>query len=173
MARAIRRLWSSKSVTGKRISKIRAGRSLIVFYYRKEMAGIIDGIDDFKTDTGKMRISSPALTALDLIRYTQASAGIDSVATVLSDLGSKIDADQLALLSTQFERSIVQRLGYILDILDRRSMTQKMRKMLFTRGKPPWVELDMSEARDPLFAPVPIERDQQVACCRTPASGGR
>ena len=148
-------------VTRKRNSKIRAGRNLIVFYYRKEMAGIIDGIDDFKTDTGKMRISSPALTALDLIRYTKASAGIDNVATVLADLGSKIDADQLALLSTQFERSVIQRLGYILDILDRRSITQKMRKMLFTRGKPPWVELDRSEARDPLFAPVPIERDNR------------
>ena len=148
-------------VTRKRMPKIRTGRNLIVFYYRKEMAGISDGINDFKTDTGKMRISSPALTALDLIRYTKASAGIDHIATVLADLGSKIDADQLALLSTQFEKPVVQRLGYVLDILDWRSITQKMHNMLFAHGKPPWVELDRGEARDPLFAPEPIERDSR------------
>ena len=39
-----------------------------------------------------MKVSSPALTALDLVRYPQASGGLDNVATVLSDLGDKIDA---------------------------------------------------------------------------------
>ena len=150
-----------QAVTGKRMSSIRAGRSLIVFYYRKEMAAIMDGIEDIKTDTGRMKVSSPALTALDLMRYRKGSAGIDNVATVLSDLGSKIDADQLAFLSLRFEKPIVQRLGYMLDILDRRSITRKMHGMLSSRGKPPWTELDRAEARDPLFEPDPVERDQR------------
>ena len=148
-------------VTGKRMSRIRAGRNLIVFYYRKEMAAIMDGTEDIKTDTGRMKVSSPALTALDLLRYGKGSAGIDNVATVLSDLGSKIDSDQLAFLSLRFEKPVVQRLGYMLDILDRRSITQKMHEMLSSRGKPPWTELDRAEARDPLFAPDPVERDQR------------
>ena len=152
-------VMESQVVTGKRMSRIRAGRNLIVFYYRKDMASIADGIEDVKTDTGRMKVSSSALTALDLMRYGKGTAGIDNVATVLSDLGVKIDGDQLAFLSLSFEKSVVQRLGYMLDVLDLRSITRKMHEILMSRGKPPWTELDRAEARDPLFAPYPVERD--------------
>lgn len=148
-------------ITAKRMSKIRAGRNVIAFYYRKDIREIVDGIEETKTDTGRMKISSPALTALDLLRYGNATAGINNVATVLSDLGSKIDADQLALLSMKFEKPVVQRLGYLLDILDRRSITGKMHNALMSRGLTGWTELDRKEARDPLFAPDPAERDQR------------
>ncbi|MDE0521945.1 MAG: hypothetical protein OXH79_08320 [Boseongicola sp.] len=148
-------------VAGKRMPRIRAGRSLIVFYYRKEMAAIVDGVEDTKTDTGRMKVSSPALTALDLMRYGKGSAGIDNVATVLSDLGSRVDGDQLAFLSLRFEKPVVQRLGYMLDILDRRSITFRMHEMLMSRGKLPWTELDRGEARDPVFATDPVERDRR------------
>ncbi len=148
-------------VTAKRMSKIRAGRNVIAFYYRKDMSQVVDGIEETKTDTGCMKISSPALTALDLLRYGNATAGINNVATVLSELGSKIDADQLALLSLKFEKPVVQRLGYLLDILDRRSITRKMHNVLMARGLTGWTELDRKEAHDPLFAPDPVERDQR------------
>jgi len=46
---------------------------VIVFYFRKEMEAVTAGIEDRKTDTGTMKISSAALTALDLLRYPQAS----------------------------------------------------------------------------------------------------
>ncbi len=157
-------------VTGKRMPKISAGRNLIVSYYRKDMASIAEGIEDAKTETGRMKVSSPALTALDLMRYGQGSAGIDNVSTVLSDLGHRIDGDQLGYLSLSFEKPVVQRLGYMLDALDRRSITRKMHDMLMSRGRPPWTELDRAEARDPFFAIDPVERDQRwrVAVRRRP-----
>ena len=71
-----------------------------------------------------MKISSAALTALDLLRYPQASGGIDNVATVLSDLGQRIDPDQLATLSAQVERPIVQRLGHLLEHLGHDALTE-------------------------------------------------
>ena len=95
-------------VTAKRLPRIRAGRSLIVFYFRKDMEAVAAGIEDRKTDTGTMRISSAELTALDLLRYPQASGGIDNVTTVLSDLGQMIDPEQLATLSVRAERPVVQ-----------------------------------------------------------------
>ena len=85
-------------VSNKRLPKFRAGRNLIVFYFRKEMEAVTAGIEDRKTDTGTMKISSAALTALDLLRYPQASGGIDHVATVLSGLGGSIDPEQFAAL---------------------------------------------------------------------------
>lgn len=146
-------------VSAKRLPKIRAGRNLIVFYFRKDMEAVIAGIEDRKTDTGTMKIASAALTALDLLRYPQASGGIDNVATVLSDLAEKIDPRQLATLSATFERPVVQRLGHLVDRLGHEALTMPMLEALQARGDFPWTELDRQEARDPDFAPEPQERD--------------
>ena len=146
-------------ISAKRFPKIRVGRNLIVFYFRKELEAVTEGIGGRKTDTGTMKISSAALTALDLLRYPQASGGIDNVATVLSDLGQRIDPDQLAALSAQVERPVVQRLGHLLEHLGHDALTGPMLKTLQARGSPPWTELDRQEARDPDFAPEPRERD--------------
>jgi len=148
-------------ISPKRLPKIRAGRSMIVFYYRKDFETVAAAIEDRKTDTGTMKISSAALTALDLLRYPQASGGIDNVATVLSDLGPKIDYDQLAALSVTVERPVVQRLGHLLDRLGHADVTGPMLEALRSRGSPPWAELDRQEARDPDFTPEPQERDSR------------
>jgi hypothetical protein len=44
-----------QAVTDKRLPEIRAGQSALTFYYRKDMAAISAGIEDRKTDTGRMR----------------------------------------------------------------------------------------------------------------------
>ncbi|EHK55617.1 type IV toxin-antitoxin system AbiEi family antitoxin domain-containing protein [Allomesorhizobium alhagi] len=157
-------------VTPKRLPKIKAGRNLIVFYYRKDIAAVQSGIEDRKTDTGKMKISSPALTALDLLRYPQAAGGIDNVATVLTDLGEKIDPFQLAALSDAAERPVVQRLGHLLERLGHADRADPMRAALMARGAAPWTELDRHETRDPDFTPAPQEHDDRwrVVVRRTP-----
>jgi predicted transcriptional regulator of viral defense system len=157
-------------ITGKRMPKIKAGRNLIVFYYRKDIAAVEAGIEDRKTDTGRMKISSPALTALDLLRYPQAAGGIDNVATVLMDLAEKIVPTQLAALSEATERPVVQRLGHLLDRLGHADRTTPMHAALTARGAAPWTELDRQEARDPDFTPEPRERDDRwhVIVRRTP-----
>ena len=146
-------------VTAKRLPRIRAGRSMIAFYFRKDMEAVTAGIEDRKTETGTMKISSAALTALDLLRYPQASGGMDNVATVLSDLGRRIDREQLATLSVVVERPVVQRLGYLLDHLGYDELTGPMLEALRARGSLPWTELDRQGAQDPDFAPEPRQRD--------------
>ena len=146
-------------VTAKRLPRIRAGRSMIAFYFRKNMKAVAAGMEDRETDTGTMKFSSGALTALDLLRYPQASGGMDNAATVLSELGRKIDPEELAALSAVVERPVVQRLGYLLDHLGHDGSTGPMLKALLARGSLPWTELDRREALDPDFAPEPRQRD--------------
>ena len=146
-------------ISAKRLPRIRAGRNLIVFYFRKNVEAITAGAEGRKTDTGTMRISSAALTALDLLRYPQASGGIDNIATVLSDLGQKIDPEQLATLSALVERPVVQRLGHLLERLGHDALTGSMLESLQARGSLPWTELDRQEVRDSDFAPEPQQRD--------------
>ena len=106
-----------------------------------------------------LAISSAALTALDLLRYPQASGGIDSVATALSDLGQKIDSEQLGRLSALVERPVVQRLGHLLEHLGHDARTGPMLGSLRARGSLPWTELDRREVRGPDFEPEPRRRD--------------
>ena len=146
-------------ITAKRLPRIRAGRSMIVFYFRKDMDAVTAGIEDRKTDTGTMKVSSAALTALDLLRYPQASGGIDNIATVLSDLRQEIDPEQLAALSAVVERPVVQRLGNLLDHFDHDVLTEPMLEALRARGSLPWTELDRKGSQDPDFAPEPRQRD--------------
>lgn len=125
------------------------------------MAAVLGGIEERKTDTGSMKISTPELTVLDLLRYPQAAGGIDNVATVLSDLGSKLDGHKLAALSATTERPVIQRLGHLLDRLGHGDRTEPMLAVLNKRGVTPWTELDRKEAHDPDFAPEPLERDSR------------
>ena len=146
-------------ISAKRLPKIRAGRNLIVFYFRKNVEAMTAGTERRKTDTGTMRISSAALTALDLLRYPQASGGIDNVATVLSDLGQRIDPEQLGTLAALVERPVVQRLGYLLEHLGHDALTGSMLETLRAPGSLPWAELDPQEVRDPDFELEPQQRD--------------
>ncbi|MBI2716204.1 MAG: type IV toxin-antitoxin system AbiEi family antitoxin [Rhizobiales bacterium] len=148
-------------VAGKRLPKIHAGRNMIVFYYRKDMRAVASGLEDHKTDTGTMKISTVELTALDLLRYPQAAGGIDNIATVLTDLEPKIDAAKLAALSQKAERPVAQRLGYLLDRLGHQERTEPMHAALKARGSLTWTELDRRESRDPDFAPEPAERNDR------------
>lgn len=148
-------------VAEKRLPEMQVGRSSISFYYRKELESVSSGIVDHKTDTGSMKISSVELTALDLLRYPRAAAGLDNIATVLADLGGKISPETLARLSRPFQKSVVQRLGYLLDRLGYAESTKPMLRELVESELPSWVELDPEELSDPRLAPSPIERDKR------------
>lgn len=148
-------------VTDKRLPDIEAGRTRIVFSYRKDMAAVAAGIEDRKTQSGYMKLSSPELTALDLVRYPQSGAGLDNIATVLSELAERLQPEKLASLSSAFEKAVVQRLGHLLGRLGHSQIAEAMFAALSARGRLPWVELDPKQAGDPDLSPPPSARDER------------
>jgi len=75
-----------------------------------------DFITQQKTDAGYINISSPALTALDLVFYTDRIGGINRATTVLSELAYELEPDALARTAQDFpQTTTVQRLGYLLE----------------------------------------------------------
>ena len=148
-------------VTDKRLPKIRAGRSVIAFYYRKDMNKIADSLEECKTEAGFIKVSSIELTMLDLLRYPHAGAGLDNIATVISDLGSKVDPHKLAALSAVFERTVIQRLGYLLDTLGFGERTGALRETLCQFRSLPWTELEPARVADRAFKPESPERDKR------------
>lgn len=69
-----------------------------------------------KSPAGYFNISSPELTAIDLIAY-MAISGINRCATVIEELIEFIDSQKLFETALRFKvLSVLQRLGYLLDV---------------------------------------------------------
>jgi predicted transcriptional regulator of viral defense system len=68
------------------------------------------------TKTGSVSVSSPELTALDLLLYQKEIGGLSRAGTVLEELVEEMDFDKITPDFLQlFPATAIQRLGYLLD----------------------------------------------------------
>lgn len=80
------------------------------------------GIIKRKTVNGYINISSPELTAVDLVSYYKQAGGINRVAEVLFELAEKMDAGAMKeILCDSVPVAVLQRLGFLLDEIVGRS----------------------------------------------------
>jgi len=78
----------------------------------------IRNIIEKKSDAGIFKISSPALTAVDLIHHQSKLGGLNRLFTIIEELSEEItDSDLNDLLTWYPHRSTLQRLGFILEEL--------------------------------------------------------
>jgi len=76
------------------------------------------GIIERKTDTGYVKLSSPELTAIDLLVYFNRIGSINRIATVLTELVEEFKQSSLKkILHMDHPLAVLQRLGYILEIV--------------------------------------------------------
>lgn len=109
---------SFQIITSKRIKrKLKFGRINISCVYKKSFKNL--PIQKITVSTGYLKISSPELTAIDLLIYSNNSGGLNHIATVLTELVDAIDPEKLIALAKQLDQNIwFQRLGYILEKID-------------------------------------------------------
>jgi predicted transcriptional regulator of viral defense system len=69
------------------------------------------------TPTGTMAISTPEVTALDLVQFPACGAGLSNVCTVLGDMLDEklLDLTVLAGLAPSYPRAVRQRAGWLLE----------------------------------------------------------
>lgn len=95
---------------------IRCGHIYITFIQNNQCAQT--PIQQIKTRTGYMKVSTPEVTAMDLLKYVRQSGGISRVATVLDELAESLSPDALVELAGHSEEHTwVHRLGFLLDEL--------------------------------------------------------
>jgi predicted transcriptional regulator of viral defense system len=85
-----------------------------------------------KTPTGFVKVSSPELTAIDLIYYHNRVGGINRVCTVINELSEKISPENLNmdLIKTTSIASI-QRLGYVFEnVVNQPLLAKELFKLL-------------------------------------------
>lgn len=71
--------------------------------------------------TGRVNVSTPEVTVLDLVEAPRLGAGLSNVATVIGDLISYdlLDIEKLANDARGYPMSVVQRAGYLIDFMAR------------------------------------------------------
>jgi predicted transcriptional regulator of viral defense system len=95
------------------LRKINTKKLKINFYIKKDW--VDEDVVSKKTDAGNIKVSSPELTALDLLYYNK-SIGISNATTILKELVAEIRPATLAKTAKHYPWiSAVQKLGYILD----------------------------------------------------------
>jgi predicted transcriptional regulator of viral defense system len=111
-------------ITTKQLKPIQIGRSMLKFYYKKQIDEI--SIQKMKSETGYFNVSIPEVTAFDLVKYVKSAGFIQNAATVLAELSSKIDPHTLANIATYYDFATVQRAGYLLETFGEKKVTNHL-----------------------------------------------
>jgi predicted transcriptional regulator of viral defense system len=122
------------TVRGKQIRSAVKNGTLLDFNLRKEFP--LAYVNKVKVQTGYMNVSSPELTALDLVSQEEKVGGLSRVAEVLIELAERMkwDESKLALLH-YFNAPIVQRLGYLLDLIEETELADCLMRLASQEGK--------------------------------------
>lgn len=99
------------------------------------------------TPTGALRIASPAATALELVGYSERCGYLDNVATVLAELAESIDGHTLEAEARRAPVAWVQRLGYLLVLVEVGELADRLDVILaernvFTVALAPWRDME-------------------------------
>jgi predicted transcriptional regulator of viral defense system len=104
-----------------------------------------------QTETGTMAVSTPETTAFDLVRFPAASGYWSNIATVLSELAEQLNPKLLATGAARVARSDTQRLGWLLDYLEKRDLADALAGVLRDKRLVPTA---LSPVRDTADAPL-------------------
>lgn len=85
------------------------------------------------TPMGILRISSPEATALELVGYSERSGYLNNVATVLTELADSMDGELLLEEARRGPLAWVQRLGYLLCLVEAKELAVYLEPLLTER----------------------------------------
>ncbi len=123
----------SVMVIGERMTLGRRKKRPVKFYARQN--DVSSEIRRVETAFGPVNVSSPLLTALDLVQKESEAGGLARVAEALTFLAAKIEfgADKSAILQ-EFPTATIQRLGYILDAVQAHSRASELYRLCADSG---------------------------------------
>ena len=107
----------------------------IDFVARKDMAST--PTESRNTRTGYLRVATAEATALELVGFANRSGGLDNVATVLAELGEVLRPDRLLQAAQRCPIAWVQRLGWLLERVDRAGLAAALLPEIGDRANVP------------------------------------
>ena len=120
-------------VTDRPLGAIELGRVRIRFVKKAHLSRT--PTSDVKTPTGEMRVSTPEATALDLVRYPERCGGLSNVATILREMGERLeDGELVRVAEADGEVAYAQRLGYLLDRVGHQEVARALAEWVDARA---------------------------------------
>jgi hypothetical protein len=110
------------------LRRIECGKTRIRFFSKRHIEDT--PITKHKTRTGFMQVSTAEATALDLVRYSFELGGLSSIAVVIAELCEALRPRRLVKTAAAYELATVQRLGFILEMLDQKQLYLPLSKWL-------------------------------------------
>lgn len=133
-------------VAGRVLRPVTVGRVRIRFFFRRHMDVVVT--EQMKSSSGFIPVSTPEMTAFDLVRYRKGAGSIDHIATVLAELAERLDAKKLlAIAQRSEEMPVVQRLGYLLERVGHAELAEELAVLVQT-AKPKMIPLEPKSGED-------------------------
>lgn len=112
-------------------------------------------VHQVKNQSGYLNVSDVELTALDIIAEEKKVGGLSRATEVLSELAEvmKLDDSKLPLLNF-FTAAVIQRLGYLLDYIEKTNLADALYGLLIKTGK--------TFRKVPLKQSMPVKSDMSV-----------
>jgi len=122
-------------ITKKPALRFIKNEKLGIYFFTKSKWGN-DDIIEKKTDAGFVKVSSPELTALDLIYYNDKIGGINRLLPILDELAEEIKPSKLFKTAQRYNQTTtIQRLGFIFgEVLSFDEFTKQLKKVLKERN---------------------------------------
>jgi predicted transcriptional regulator of viral defense system len=88
-----------------------------------------------KTEAGYLKISSPELTAFDMVQYHKRIGGLNRILPILEDLIETIKPSLISKTAKTQKTPNIQRLGFLLDKLGSESLSSSLIRLLSNNSK--------------------------------------
>jgi predicted transcriptional regulator of viral defense system len=122
-----------QTVVSRQIRRTDRGGYHMDFFRKKTISNF--AYEKMKCPAGYFRVSTPEVTAYDLLFYRSACPSLDLAATVFVELGAKVRPDRLkALVDQGCETATLQRVGWLLDATGWQTKTDLLAKRLVSDG---------------------------------------
>jgi predicted transcriptional regulator of viral defense system len=115
-------------MTNKSLRSITIGRAHIQFLVKKNIEQC--DVQKKQTETGYVNVSTPEVTALDLVQYADRAGSLNHVTTVLIELSEAIDENKLVEAAKNEKLVVAQRLGYLLETYGEKKVTHSLKYWL-------------------------------------------
>lgn len=132
-------------ITNKQTRSITIGNISLEFIVKKTIPDL--GINKINSYTGSINISSPELTMIDVCDYPKHAGYIHNMAQVITDLADSINKDKLKELLEKLpiKTTMMQRLGYLLDVTEHEELSELIYAALSLRKSVNYIWLSPSE----------------------------
>ena len=125
--------------------ELQCGSIRVEFVARRPM--LDTPVTERNTQTGTIRVATPEATALEVVGYPERCGYLDNVATVLAELSESMSGDLLAAEARRAPTAWVQRLGYLLELVQETDLADCLDPLLAERttfpvALAPWKEMN-------------------------------